>query len=257
MSTRIARLALASTLPLVAPAAARTQQATDAAKPFLTGPCAVSGTFVNLDDLVAEPEQPATVAAIGDMPVPPAELRTKRDELKLVAAFVVDTSGTVRPATTTIMSSNDADLSRWACDVVPRMHFAAARHHGHAVASQVVMPFAFRSPVVSREPASSVPRVYLETEVEKKATIDHRVFPRYPDDLKRQGIDGRVVATFVIDTTGLADMSTFRVLHASDARFQEAVRRAVGAMTFHPAEIAGRKVKQVVEEPFDFWIERD
>jgi outer membrane biosynthesis protein TonB len=38
--------------------------------------------------------------------------------------------------------------------------------------------------------------------------------------------------------------------------FDEAVRSALGRMRFAPAEIAGRKVRQLVEMPFVFALSR-
>jgi len=63
-----------------------------------------------------------------------------------------------------------------------------------------------------------------------------------------------VLAQFVVDTSGKADMGTFKVLETSHELFSQAVRQALPRMRFFPAEIGGKKVRQVVQQPFTFAI---
>ena len=70
--------------------------------------------------------------------------------------------------------------------------------------------------------------------------------------LKSANVEGEVLAQFVVDTTGRADMSTFKVLKSSHELFTTAVRNVLPQMRFYPAEIGGRKVKQMVQQPFTF-----
>jgi protein TonB len=96
---------------------------------------------------------------------------------------------------------------------------------------------------------------YFDFQVEKQAAlIDGTADPQYPDILKSAGIQGEVLAQFVIDTTGRADASTFKVIKSDHAQFTEAVKRALPRMRFRPAEVAGKKVKQLVQLPFAFSI---
>ncbi len=80
--------------------------------------------------------------------------------------------------------------------------------------------------------------------------------PTYPRMLRDSGVEGVVLAQFVIDTTGRAEPATFRALDASHALFEMAVREAVGKMRFRPAESAGRKVRVVVQQSFAFRLRR-
>jgi protein TonB len=94
---------------------------------------------------------------------------------------------------------------------------------------------------------------YFEFQVEKQVqTASNSVQPRYPDMLKSANVEGEVLAQFVVDTTGRAEMNTFKVLKSSHELFTQAVRNALGNMKFYPAEIGGRKVKQMVQQPFTF-----
>jgi protein TonB len=65
-----------------------------------------------------------------------------------------------------------------------------------------------------------------------------------------------VLAEFVVDTTGRAEMDTFRVLRSSDEQFTQSVRTAVAELIFTPAELKGRKVRQLVQYPFIFTMAR-
>jgi protein TonB len=94
---------------------------------------------------------------------------------------------------------------------------------------------------------------YFEFQVEKQVqTASNSVQPRYPDMLKSANVEGEVLAQFVVDTTGRAEMNTFKVLKSSHELFTQAVKNALGNMKFYPAEIGGRKVKQMVQQPFTF-----
>ena len=108
---------------------------------------------------------------------------------------------------------------------------------------------------VQRDFVVDVPRVFTDVQVEKPVSVVPRqAGPRYPADLKAQRVAGEVVAQFVVDTSGRALMETFRILRSTHPSFSRAVMDAVEKMQFYPAEIAGRKVKQLARQPFTFSI---
>ena len=78
--------------------------------------------------------------------------------------------------------------------------------------------------------------------------------PRYPDILRSAGVEGEVLAQFVVDTTGRAEAGSFKVLKSSHDLFVTAVKNALPGMRFIPAEVGGRKVRQLVQQPFTFAI---
>ena len=47
-------------------------------------------------------------------------------------------------------------------------------------------------------------------------------------------------------------MVTFKVLKSTNDAFTDAVKRAMPRMKFFPAEIGGRKVKELVQQPYAF-----
>lgn len=101
------------------------------------------------------------------------------------------------------------------------------------------------APVVTDQP-------YFEFQVEKPVAPLNNSPPRYPDILRSSNVEGEVLAQFVVGTDGRADMRSFKVLKSSDPLFTAAVEDAVKQMRFTPATIAGRAVKQVVQQPFVF-----
>ncbi len=79
--------------------------------------------------------------------------------------------------------------------------------------------------------------------------------PRYPDRARRAEVSGAVLVAFVVDTTGKPDMRLVRVLGSTDLLFTDAVLSALPRMRFVPAEVDGRKVRRLVEQPFVFTIQ--
>jgi protein TonB len=98
---------------------------------------------------------------------------------------------------------------------------------------------------------------YFDFQVEKPVVMaPGTAGPTYPDMLRSAGIEGTVLAQFVVDTTGRADMGTFKALKSDNALFETAVKNALQRMRFLPAEVGGRKVKQLVQQPFQFSLNR-
>ena len=99
----------------------------------------------------------------------------------------------------------------------------------------------------------STDQPYFEFQVEKQAiAAPGGPKPRYPDILQNAGVEGAVIAQFVIDTSGRADMKTFKILKSDHDLFAASVRQVLPGMRFFPAEIGGRKVKVIVQLPFEF-----
>ena len=96
-------------------------------------------------------------------------------------------------------------------------------------------------------------QTYFEFQVEKQVAVTpDNPRPRYPDMLRSSNVEGEVLAQFVVDTTGRADMSSFKVLKSTHDMFTNSVKAVLPQMKFYPAEVGGRKVKQLVQMPFQF-----
>jgi len=89
---------------------------------------------------------------------------------------------------------------------------------------------------------------------ESAVRVEGSAAPVYPLDMLSQGLEGFVQARYIIDTTGRADSASLEVLVASNVAFEASVRAALPGMRFIAAQVQGRKVRQLVQQEFDFRI---
>lgn len=76
--------------------------------------------------------------------------------------------------------------------------------------------------------------------------------PIYPDSLLKARVAGRVVAEFVVDSAGLVEPESLRIVSATQPYFAPAVTAALRDALFRPALLAGKPVRQIVLLPFVF-----
>lgn len=130
------------------------------------------------------------------------------------------------------------------------------------IADQTAPPASAKaSTAASKAPAKPLmvnpAQPYFEFQVEKQVTTaPGSPQPRYPEEMKKANMEGEVLAQFVVDTTGRAEVNTFKVLKSTNELFTNAVRTALPGMRFVTAEIGGQKVKQVVQQPFTFALSK-
>ena len=130
---------------------------------------------------------------------------------------------------------------------------SSSRHASSTLQSDVESnePDERATPSKSGEPVTDQP--YFEFQVEKQATLAAgSPSVAYPSSLQGSGIEGEVLAQFVVSPNGLAEPGTFKVLKSSHAAFTEEVRGKLSAMRFYAAEVGGRHVPQLVQMPFTF-----
>jgi TonB family protein len=95
--------------------------------------------------------------------------------------------------------------------------------------------------------------VFFDFQVEKPVSArPSNAPPVYPNQLRAANIEGSVIAKFVVDTNGTADMRTFEIVKSDHDAFSAAVREGTANLRFYPAQAGGRKVKQLVQMPFSF-----
>lgn len=108
---------------------------------------------------------------------------------------------------------------------------------------------------LSQIPIPSADSVYSMLDVEEIAVrSEGSAAPIYPSELLTKGVEGSVLTNFVIDTTGRADIATIEILQPAHALFVQSVRTAIPGMRFSAAMVQGRKVRQMVEQRFQFRI---
>lgn len=95
--------------------------------------------------------------------------------------------------------------------------------------------------------------VYTVFQVDNAAQISAgSAVPQYPPDLLAKRIRGKVIVRFIVDSSGVADIQSIEVLDSSAPQFEESVRAALPRMRFSPARLNGKRVRQLVEQPFRF-----
>lgn len=100
-------------------------------------------------------------------------------------------------------------------------------------------------PVLGGQPATA-------TTVDRPAALLAPPRPRYPDQLRSAGVTGRVVVRLVVDTSGRVEPTSVVIREASHDLFAHAVRAVLPGLRFVPAEVGGRKVRMLVDLPFEF-----
>jgi protein TonB len=95
---------------------------------------------------------------------------------------------------------------------------------------------------------------YMEFQVEKPVEKIGGEAPEYPPSLKDQGVEGTVLAQFVVNESGRYEPGSLKILNSSNPGFTAAVKDALPRMRFSAAQIGGKKVQQLVQMPFQFHI---
>ena len=124
-----------------------------------------------------------------------------------------------------------------------------ARRRGGRTGAKGQLPFGLPTQFV---PDTAFSVLEVDKMVER---YESSAAPIYPRELIALGMEGMVQTTYVVDTTGMVDTSTVKVVLSNDPRFTESVRTALGQMRFRPAIKAGKTVRQLVEQKFRFRIE--
>lgn len=79
--------------------------------------------------------------------------------------------------------------------------------------------------------------------------------PEYPDALRMMGVEGRVIARFIIGKNGRVE-SDPTIVSATDEQFVKSVKRYLAGARYRPATKNGEPVRQLAEQEFDFTVRR-
>src|SRR5258705_459570 len=75
---------------------------------------------------------------------------------------------------------------------------------------------------------------------------------RYPEELRRQQLQGTVMVEARVDSTGFVEPASVRVLESPDARFNEAAKEFVLRSRYRPGRAEGKRVAMFVRVPVTF-----
>lgn len=76
--------------------------------------------------------------------------------------------------------------------------------------------------------------------------------PEYPRTLQRSNVEGEVLAQFVVDSAGRVEPGSITIVRATHPLFADAVRHWLPRTRYAPAEIAARRVRQLVQQEIGF-----
>ena len=131
---------------------------------------------------------------------------------------------------------------------------APQRRESSVAPATAAQPTTVAQPATAAQPAQTE---FLEFQVQREAKqIPGTGLLRYPPAMRTANREGEVLVQFVVDERGNVDLTTFKVLKSTDPAFTAAVRAALPTMRFTPANVKGRVVKQLVQQPFTFALGR-
>lgn len=258
-----------------------------------TVPLGVPDTVTSTPYFEYQVERPAALRGAMSLQYPPM-LRTAGVEGEVLASFVVQEDGRVDTSTFRVLGSDHSLFTDAVRAAVVNATYDAAEVGGRPVRQLVQQPFVFAlgassverarqgssavmlpsprsdvdtprtpggevppaAPDVWRAPAQPASDVFFEYQVQKPAAMRGAAGIAYPPQLRAARVEGTVLASFVVNEEGLIEMRTFNVLRSDHDAFTDAVRDALPGMRFMPAEVDGRRVKQLVQQPFVFNLAR-
>ena len=98
--------------------------------------------------------------------------------------------------------------------------------------------------------------VYAEAVVEERPALLSAPPPPYPDILKQAGIQGRVLLSAIVDTTGRVEPNSIQIVKSPNPGFDVPARSWVLQALFRPARLHGQAVRVHVTLPIDYSIKQ-
>ena len=95
---------------------------------------------------------------------------------------------------------------------------------------------------------------YASEEVDVAASaMPNQRGPVYPEALRMMGVEGRVIARFIIGKNGRVE-SDPAIVASTDDQFSAAVKRYLASARYRAATKNGEPVRQLAEQEFDFTV---
>jgi len=95
-------------------------------------------------------------------------------------------------------------------------------------------------------------QTFLEAVVDVKPAILFLPSPEYPVQLRVKGVGGRVLVQCIVDTMGIVEPNSVKILQTPDTAFSRATIEALLQARFTPARVKGKAVRVLVDVPIDF-----
>jgi len=112
------------------------------------------------------------------------------------------------------------------------------------------------SPIrIGGTPVSPLNGIFTENTVER-TVLAYAGNPRpvFPTQLRSAGVSGTVTVRFIVDTAGVVESGSVQVLDATHPLFADAVRAWIPRTRYFAAQVAGRPVRQLVQQRVEFQL---
>lgn len=96
--------------------------------------------------------------------------------------------------------------------------------------------------------------VFLAADIDDPPTVLGSVQLRFPPVMQQAGISGVVDVQYVVDTTGHAEPSSFKIMKSTHKAFEEPAREAILKAVFKPGRSRGTAVRVLVQQKLKFNI---
>ncbi len=164
-------------------------------------------------------------------------------------SVVLDAKGRPDSGSVRVVSTPDTALNGPARAVVAGTRFAPGRAEDRAVRARVVVEVAFDP----RHTAAAPSPVYEEEDsLSQKPALLFGPRLDYPEDLRRNRIQGRVLVQAILDTLGRIEPGSIQFVMTPDPGFLMPVSQYLALARFRPARRNGRLVRSLVQMPVDF-----
>jgi periplasmic protein TonB len=166
----------------------------------------------------------------------PKEMLKTKISGQAVVDFVVNKEG--KPEQIQVTSATNGYFAETAKKAVAAMEFTPAQKEGEPVAVKMQRTVKFKAPDENQRPPQ------LKTPLKL----------RYPMAMKRRGIEGTAMVSFVVDEKGRP--RDIVVTEATNAEFAEAATEAISNLRYEPAVKDGKPVKTNMQQPVIFNLGR-
>lgn len=122
------------------------------------------------------------------------------------------------------------------------------------VSSAIELPPSVK-PVLMELVDDAATRIYTTFEVDQRPELVSQPTVRYPETLRRRGVEGHVLVEFVVMRDGRVDPNSIEVVETTNDEFSSPAERAVKQMAFRPGRVEGETVAVRVQQSLAFTLE--
>jgi len=208
-----------------------------------------SAQAVDSQPVYAEDQLSVAPVVLRQPTVYPDSLKRRGIGGTVSVSVVLDRKGRPDAGSVRVVSTPDTALNGPARAVVLGSHFAPGRAEDRAVRARVVVEVAF-DPL---DTATAPLPIYGEDDsLTQKPALLGRPPIQYPEDMRRNHIQGRVLVQMILDTLGQVERGSIQFATTPDPGFLMPVQQYLAFARFRPARRNGRVVRVIVHMPIDF-----